>query len=65
MASRQAHRIEPKLGFTIVTFHMDMLWLILVAAVEEESVRTASEYSWHLSVLHLHLSREIRLIYMQ
>ena len=51
VAAREAHRIKPELGLTVVPFDMNMWRLVSIASVEEQSVRAASEYRGRLSML--------------
>jgi hypothetical protein len=51
VTSREPHRIEPKLCFTVVPFHMHMWRLVSISSVKEQSVRAASENCGHLSML--------------
>jgi hypothetical protein len=38
----QSHRIEPELGNIIVALNVDMFWLVAIAGVEEEPIRSDS-----------------------
>lgn len=46
-ASLQSDRIEPELSDLVLTLDVNMLRLVAIARVEEQSVRAYPEYCWH------------------
>jgi hypothetical protein len=43
----QSDGIEPEFSCIILTFGMNMWWLLAITCIEEESVGTDSQHSWH------------------
>lgn len=39
--------IEPEFGDVLISFDVNVWWLVSVTGVEKESVRTDAQYGWH------------------
>jgi len=46
-AALQSHWIKPELGNPIVALNMAMFRLVAIPGIEEESIRSDSQDSWH------------------
>jgi hypothetical protein len=46
-ASLQPDGIEPEFRLSVVALDVDVRWLIPIAGIEEESIRSAAEDGWH------------------
>lgn len=51
IATIKAHRIEPVLGFAVVALDMDVRWLVTIAGIEEETIRSTSQHSRHAGIV--------------
>ena len=45
----QSYRVKPEFSLVIISLNVNMRWLITIICIKEESIRPASQYSWHCS----------------
>jgi hypothetical protein len=43
----QSDGIEPEFGCVVLTLDMNMGWLLAITCINEESIGTDSQHSWH------------------
>jgi hypothetical protein len=53
-ASLQSQRSKPKLRHVVIALNVNVLWLIPVAGVKEESIRSFSQYRRHVGTILPH-----------
>jgi hypothetical protein len=52
-AALHPYRVQPELGFGVVTLHVYVAWLLPVVGIEEEPIWTDSHHRRHFNVLLL------------
>jgi len=49
----QSDGFQPKFSFIVITFNVNMRWLVAITGIKEKSIRPAPQYSWHCFKLRL------------